>query len=117
MGRPQLIIPRNQVYFDKQIFNAGQVDVITQQPQSLAVTQGETATFSVAAIGEPLTYQWRFGTTPVTNLYLNSYASFFSNPVVHFFWHFSEISNNIPKSGSIWKTSKERPNFGIVRNN
>jgi len=35
---------------------------ITQQPVSLVVTQGNTATFSVTAIGAaPLSYQWRFG--------------------------------------------------------
>ena len=35
---------------------------ITQQPVSLVVTQGNTATFSVTAIGTaPLSYQWRFG--------------------------------------------------------
>ena len=46
----QLTVPANGAPF------------ITLQPQSLAVTQGETATFSVAATGAPLTYQWRFGT-------------------------------------------------------
>src|SRR5712692_6721923 len=35
---------------------------ITQQPVSLTVTQGNTATFSVTAMGDPpLSYQWRFG--------------------------------------------------------
>ncbi len=34
---------------------------ITQQPTSLSVTQGATATFTVTAAGDPpLTYQWRF---------------------------------------------------------
>ena len=34
---------------------------ITQQPMSLTVTQGATATFTVMASGDPpLTYQWRF---------------------------------------------------------
>ncbi len=36
--------------------------VITQQPMSLTVRQGDSATFSVRAAGtEPLSYQWRFG--------------------------------------------------------
>ena len=35
--------------------------VITQQPHHLSVTQGESATFSVAVTGEGLTYQWQFG--------------------------------------------------------
>src|SRR5712692_1227285 len=36
--------------------------VITQQPVSLVVTQGNTATFRVTATGTlPLSYQWRFG--------------------------------------------------------
>src|SRR6266581_1456098 len=35
---------------------------ITMQPNSLTVTQGNNATFSVTATGDPpLTYQWRFG--------------------------------------------------------
>jgi len=34
---------------------------ITQQPESVAVLEGETATFSVVAAGSlPLTYQWQF---------------------------------------------------------
>jgi len=36
-------------------------DPATGQPQSLTVVQGQTATFSVNAVGTaPLTYQWRF---------------------------------------------------------
>ena len=36
---------------------------ITGQPVSVSVPQGDTATFSVAATGGNLTYQWRHGTT------------------------------------------------------
>ncbi len=39
----------------------------TGQPQSLTVVQGQTATFSVNAVGSaPLTYQWRFGGVNIT---------------------------------------------------
>jgi len=34
--------------------------VITQQPASLIVTQGQTASFTAGASGVPLTYAWRF---------------------------------------------------------
>jgi hypothetical protein len=41
---------------------------ITQQPQGLTVTVGEAAAFSVAASGSaPLAYQWRRGTTALTD--------------------------------------------------
>ena len=40
--------------------------VITNQPQSLTVTQGQGATFTVAATGStPLSYQWRFNVTNI----------------------------------------------------
>ena len=40
---------------------------ITNQPQSLTVTQGQTATFSVGAIGTPnLQYQWYFNGTKMS---------------------------------------------------
>lgn len=44
------------------IYNAAQAPpFIIQQPQSLTVTQGQTATFTVIATGfEPLSYQWSF---------------------------------------------------------
>lgn len=38
---------------------AEEVPVITNQPQSVAVKAGETATFTVAATGTNLTYQWQ----------------------------------------------------------
>ncbi len=42
--------------------------VITQPPQSLTVTQGNTASFSVAAASAvPLSYRWLFQGTPLTN--------------------------------------------------
>ncbi len=40
---------------------------ITQQPASDAGCQGETLQLSVAATGVSLTYQWRIGTTNLTN--------------------------------------------------
>ena len=40
--------------------------VITNQPQSLSVAQGNNATFNIGAGGTaPLRYQWRFGTTNI----------------------------------------------------
>jgi hypothetical protein len=40
--------------------------VITQQPQSLVVAAGQTANFSVIAVGSsPLRYQWRKNTAPI----------------------------------------------------
>ena len=48
---------------------------ITQQPASLVVTQGTTATFSVAATGAPpLTYQWRFGGNNLSAATASSYT-------------------------------------------
>src|ERR1035441_7200715 len=42
--------------------------VITQQPQSVSATQGQTASFSLTATGAAnLVYQWRHGTTNLTN--------------------------------------------------
>ncbi|MFM1769049.1 MAG: hypothetical protein RJA22_1578 [Verrucomicrobiota bacterium] len=39
--------------------------VIVSQPQSLTVTAGQPASFSVGATGEPLSYQWRKGGLPL----------------------------------------------------
>lgn len=40
--------------------------IITAQPQNQAVLLGQTATFTVTAVGDPpLTYQWRFGGEPL----------------------------------------------------
>ncbi|HKN16792.1 MAG TPA: hypothetical protein VJX47_07620, partial [Candidatus Sulfotelmatobacter sp.] len=49
---------------------------ITQQPASVTVTAGQTATFSVTATGtDPLTYQWLQGTTSITGATSASYAT------------------------------------------
>jgi hypothetical protein len=48
---------------------------ITQQPVSLTVTQGDNATFSVTATGDPqLNYQWRFGGNNLSGATGNSYT-------------------------------------------
>src|SRR5947208_16204325 len=47
---------------------AGTQPSITTQPNSLVVTQGNSAGFSVSATGDaPLAYQWRFGGGPLSN--------------------------------------------------
>jgi hypothetical protein len=38
---------------------------ITSQPQSQTVVEGDAATFAVSATGTGLSYQWRFGGTPL----------------------------------------------------
>ncbi len=48
---------------------------ITQPPQSLAVAAGEDATFTVTVTNTatmPINYQWRKGSTPLTNILLNA---------------------------------------------
>src|SRR5207249_7422659 len=48
---------------------------ITLQPQSLIVTQGVNATFSVTATGSaPLGYQWRFNGTNLAGATASNYA-------------------------------------------
>jgi endonuclease/exonuclease/phosphatase family metal-dependent hydrolase len=48
---------------------------ITTQPQSLTVTQGANATFSVAASGtDPLSYQWWFGTNAIAGATNSTYT-------------------------------------------
>src|SRR5439155_9675989 len=48
---------------------------ITAQPQSLTVTAGQNATFSVTATGTvPLSYQWRFGGTNIPSATASAYT-------------------------------------------
>jgi len=48
---------------------------ITAQPEDLAVTQGSSATFTVAAVGTaPLSYQWRFNGTDLADATGASYT-------------------------------------------
>jgi len=48
--------------------------VITQQPQSVTICSGQTATFTVAATGQALTYQWRKNGTPILGATGTSYT-------------------------------------------
>jgi hypothetical protein len=48
---------------------------ITRQPTNQTVMEGQTATFTVQAIGEfPLTYQWYHNGLPLTDLVTNGVA-------------------------------------------
>jgi len=49
------------------LFSQSLNPVITSQPQSVTITDGQSATFSVAALGTPnLTYQWTVNNVPVS---------------------------------------------------
>ena len=49
---------------------------ITTQPSNQSVAAGQTATFSVVAIGStPLSFQWQKGTTPITGATSASYTT------------------------------------------
>ena len=52
----------------------GTMPLITAPPQSLTVTQGQTATFSVTATGAQLAYQWNFDDAPIPNATNSSYS-------------------------------------------
>ncbi len=50
--------------------------VITQQPQSIAVAAGATATFSVIALGtQPLSYRWQRGGVDIAGATASAYTS------------------------------------------
>ncbi len=57
------------------VTNGAIAPTITNQPQSLTVTQGNNATFTVGAAGtSPLSYQWRFSGTNISSATLSSYT-------------------------------------------
>jgi hypothetical protein len=49
--------------------------MITMQPTNQRVVVGKTATFSVAASGTALSYQWQKGTTPIAGATASSYTT------------------------------------------
>lgn len=63
----------NSLY--KIIYSGNAAPVITTQPQNISVSQGQTATFSVTATGNPTpTYQWRKGATNISGATAASYS-------------------------------------------
>lgn len=61
------------------ILNVGDPPVITQPPQGQTVPVGETATFTVNVTGtSPFGFQWRKGSTPLTNFVQNETTSTFT---------------------------------------
>jgi len=59
----------------KIIYSGTQAPVITTQPQSITISQGGTATFSVTATGNPApTYQWRKNGTNISAATAATYA-------------------------------------------
>jgi glucose/arabinose dehydrogenase len=56
-------------------YNGGTAPVITNQPQSQTIAQGNPVTFTVTATGtNPLTYQWRKNTVNITGATNSSYT-------------------------------------------
>jgi hypothetical protein len=50
------------------VLPTGNLPVITNQPASLSLSSGQTATFAVGASGSaPLRYQWQFNNNPLSN--------------------------------------------------
>ena len=56
------------------VLNVGIAPAITEQPVSLAVTQGQSATFSVTATGTPLNYFWRKNGAFITEATSSAYT-------------------------------------------
>jgi glucose/arabinose dehydrogenase len=57
------------------IYSGTQAPVITTQPQSITISQGNTATFSVTATGNPApTYQWRKNGTNISGATSATYS-------------------------------------------
>lgn len=55
-------------------FSSGSAPVITSQPQSITVSQGNAATFNVSASGSGLNYQWRKNTIDINGANASTYT-------------------------------------------
>ncbi|MBK8874181.1 MAG: PQQ-dependent sugar dehydrogenase [Bacteroidetes bacterium] len=55
-------------------FSSGAAPVITSQPQSITVSQGNAATFNVTASGTGLNYQWRKNTNDINGANAATYT-------------------------------------------
>ncbi|MBL0072985.1 MAG: PQQ-dependent sugar dehydrogenase [Bacteroidetes bacterium] len=55
-------------------FSSGAAPVITSQPQSITVSQGNAATFNVTASGSGLNYQWRKNTNDINGANAATYT-------------------------------------------
>ena len=53
-------VNNNKIYSDAATMTVKKTFAITQQPQDFTGKVGETATFSVTAVGDGLTYQWQY---------------------------------------------------------
>ena len=67
-------LSRNNSAVYKVVYNgSSSAPVITNQPQSLTVAQGNNAAFSVSATGSSLTYQWRKNGTNISGANSSTY--------------------------------------------
>ena len=86
---------------------------IVQQPQSQTVVAGENATFTVTVTNNatlPITYLWRKGPTPLTNIVLNARTSTFTL----FNVATNVTTNNGPGTYRVVVTNPDNPTPGVL---